>query len=184
VKRWLPPILLAIAVIVVGAVVVSSGGNDELPRVTYREGTPGDVMALGDSSFADVLAAFPARVGCLRDVTVAHNWDLGTEAGFYEANYIEIEVPNTSAQIRQTYVHEFGHHLDFNCVDRELRDAFIAAMGHGPSTDWYSESWSWERRPAEQFAEAVVAVVGGSPLHADMQLTSDAVRVVEDWARR
>ncbi len=180
--RWIP---LAVLGLLIGFAVfgTATGTDDSPPRVHYRDGTPGDVMALGDSSFADVLAAFPAQVGCLEDVTVAHNWDLGPEAGFYENNYIEIEVPNTSARIRRTYVHEFGHHLDFNCSDRELRDAFVAAMGHGPGTNWHSESWPWERRPSEQFAEAVVSVVGGSRLHPDMQLTSEAVRVVEEWAR-
>lgn len=174
---------VAVAVVLIVG-IVGSRTDDDIPRVYYKEGTPGDVMALGDSAYADVVAAFPSHIGCLRDVTVAHNWDLGTEAGFYQANYIEIEVPNTRERIRKTYVHEFGHHLDFNCLDRETREAFTKAMGHPAGTDWHSRDRPWEQRPAEQFAEAVVAVVGGSRLHPDSTLHPEAVRVVATWATR
>lgn len=179
-------------VVVVGVVILGlltvllarQATDDQPPRLAFRDGTPGDVRALGDSAFADVLGAFPAQLSCVRDVTVAHNWDLGPEAGFYQGDYIEIEVPNTAARIRRTYLHEFGHHLDASCSDAEMRSRFAEAMGHSPGTDWLSESRPWHTRPSEQFAEAVVAVVGGSQNHPDITLTREAVLVVSDWAKR
>lgn len=176
---------LVLGVVVTGlmiALVASQASSDDPPRLAFREGTPGDVMALGDSTFADILETFPGQIHCLDDVTVAHNWDLGPEAGFYQGNYIEIEVPNTAIRIRRTYLHEFGHHLDVSCSDAEVRAQFSEAMGHSSGTDWLSESRPWHMRPSEQFAEAVVALVGGSPLHSDITLTSEAVVVVSTWA--
>lgn len=175
-------LLLGFALIGLVLVVATLNADDGPPRVSYLDGTPGDVMALGDSTFADILETFPDQVGCLRDVTVAHSWDLGPEAGFYQGNHIEIEVPNSRERIRRTYVHEFGHHLDANCSDAQLRSEFTSAMGHPDGTDWYSDGRPWHQRPSEQFAEAVVVVVGGSPTHTDMTLTVEAIRIVETWS--
>lgn len=175
---------VGVAVVAVAAVMLASAGTDTgYPTISYRDGTPGDVMALGDSTFSDFLQAFPAQQHCVADVEVAHNWDLGPEAGRYRANFIEIEVPNTTAAIRGTYLHEFGHHLDFNCADAELRAAFMGALGLDPGTDWHSDNRPWAQRPAERFAEAVVVIVGGSSVHPEISLTPESIRIVSSWAR-
>lgn len=163
---------------------VSEQVDSRVPQIEYHEGTPGDVMALGDTTWADLLERFPRHHACLTDVTVSHNWDLGMEAGFYQPgrDHIEIEVPNSRRAIRSVYLHEFGHHLDFRCADRELRRAFMIAQGHDPEADWFSDFGPWAGRPSEQFAEAVVAVVGGGRLHPDVRITPSALRVVESWA--
>lgn len=88
-------------------------------------------------------------------------------------------------------VHEWAHHVEFQCAEHsELRLAFLAAQGLPPETLWRPHdrpaeipASMWAEIPSEQCAEAAIAYVLGSrqiPTHA--RISQEAVVVLGKWA--
>ncbi len=152
------------------------------PAVAFADGTPEDLQALAAATWDRFLDAFPARVGCVGDVTVAGAWHLANRGRYDpETGVATVRIPGPTAGLRATLVHEFTHHLDFTCPgQRLLRPGFLAAQGFPPGTRWRAGA-TWARIPSEQFAEATVQLVLGRPSLQLVYVRPRAIEVIRRW---
>lgn len=154
------------------------------PALSMSEGTPDDLVMLGESVFEDFVAAFPAHEGCIGTVELQPKWDLTDRARYYpDEGVIEVRVPATAPHLTASLVHELGHHLEYECAAQlEVRAAFLAALDFAPDTHWVDTA-SYEMSPSELWAEAVVRHVTGAPdTRRPLRVTEAAVDVVGRWA--
>ncbi len=164
------------------AVAACSGGE---PQLRFDDAVPGDLRELAASTWDDLLAALPARHGCIADVDLVSSRELDAPAAYRaDEGLILIRIPRTAGQLEQSLVHEFAHHVEATCAAHaELRPAFLAAQRFPPDAGWF-DATTWETTPSEHFAEATVeAVLGRRIRNRDVLITDDAVEVVEAWGR-
>ena len=157
------------------------------PRIKVPQGVPADVSEIVDRTWPVFLDTFPARTGCIGDVTLLLVFDVEGGAAVYAPDNatIRIEIPTTPERFEESLVHELGHHLEHRCDPVEsIGDAFVAAEGLDPETAWFDRD-RWFEAPTEHFAEAVVQLtLGERRIHADRFTVRDAsLRLVADWGR-
>lgn len=106
---------------------------------------------------------------------------------------ITVRVPERASILKGALVHEWAHHVEFQCdAHAELRRAFIAAQGMPVNTPWRLEGGSvnilssdWANIPSEQYAEAtIVLVLGKRPIETSIPITEDSVNVIREWVNR
>jgi hypothetical protein len=192
---------LAASVLLVVVVAVLTGGMAH----TGRAAGPGGPQLIADGSVAadfEALAqatwmrfreVFSARGDCFSDVHLHAMGALGSRATYDpETAVVTVRVPGTAAMLQSALLHEWAHHLEFQCrAHEELRPAFLAAQGLPLDTPWRPDvppadipASEWRQIPSEQYAEAVIEVVlGGRPVPTNVRLSREAVRVVAEWAR-
>jgi hypothetical protein len=74
--------------------------------------------------------------------------------------------------------------MEFTCPEQhDVRVRFLVAQGLPPSAPWF-EGRSWETTPSEQFAESVVQVVLGPPVHPAMLILPGSIALLRAWAGR
>ena len=154
------------------------------PRLLVDGSVAPDFQALAQESWADFLAAFPARAGCFGDVRLRAVPDLPSRAAYDPGTAtVAVRVPGTPAFLRSGLVHEWAHHLEHQCPEHaQLRPVFLAAQGFPTDADWFSGE-SWAATPSEQFAEAaVVLVLGRRAVATKVFLTQEGVEAVRAWA--
>jgi hypothetical protein len=104
---------------------------------------------------------------------------------------MDVRVPATPAVLKGALVHEWAHHVEFQCEKhKELRPAFLVAMGLPAGTEWRPDNGSAAAPasvradiPSEQYAEAVVILVlGRQPVTTGVRVNDEAVHAVELWA--
>jgi hypothetical protein len=153
------------------------------PAIGFTGTTPDAVRALASDAWAAFLDVFPARWGCLPDVTVRGAWHL-RDRGDYDPDrhLVTVRIPGTAPNLRATLTHEFAHHLDFTCpAVARLRARFLAAQGLPRTTPWF-RGRTWAGTPSEQFAEATVRVIlGRRPGHEVVTVRPATVAAIRDW---
>jgi len=162
------------------------------PQLIVEDSVGADLEALARESWRHFLLVFGAREGCFGDVHLRAVWALDSRAGYDpDTATVTVQVPGTPATLESALVHEWAHHIEFQCrAHTELRPAFLAAQGLPPDTPWRPDGLAgvlpagdWSTMPSEQYAEAVVeAVLGGRPMPTWVRVTPEAVAVVEAWA--
>jgi hypothetical protein len=152
------------------------------PAIGFAEGTPTDLQALARTTWDRFLDAFPARVSCIGDVTVAGAWHLANRGRYDpDTRVATIRIPGPAAGLEDTLVHEFAHHLDFTCPgQRLLRPRFLEAQGLPPGSRWRAGK-TWAQIPSEQFAEATVQLVLGRPSLQLVFVRPQAVQAIRRW---
>ena len=160
--------------------------SEPLPHraaLAFAGAAPGDLRALATATWQRFLAAFPARVGCIRDVTVAGAWQFPTRARYDpRRRLVTIRIPGTAPNLRATLVHEFAHHVEFTCpAQRDLRPRFREAQRLPQRTPWFRGE-TWAEIPSEQFAEATVQVVLGRSPAPLLLVRPKALNVIRGWA--
>jgi hypothetical protein len=148
--------------------------------LSFTEGTPGDVRALAEATWARFLAVFPSARTCLGPVTVAGLWSLDERADYDHATAtIRLRMPGTAANLEATLLHELGHRFDAACPGAvERRATFLRAAGLPSDTPWWHGA-TWEGTPAERYAEAVVrSVLGAAPPHVLIALDPAEISAV------
>ncbi len=166
-------------------VIAASACGESAPQLLHDDTVPDDLRALADETWADLLAALPARHGCIDEPTLHAAWELDTRAEYHPSTAtLAVRVPGTPATLRSELIHEFAHHIEFTCGDHEdLRTEFIDAQGLAPGTGWF-DGPSWETTPSEQYAEAMVELVEGRRTYrGGIKITDEAVAVVRDWGK-
>jgi hypothetical protein len=180
----LAPTLLSIAAVLILMVGTSTDGSPQgRPGIGFASDTPADVQELAASTWARFTGVFRGRWGCVPDVSVAGAWQLGDRAIYDPGDrLVTIRIPGTAPNLRATLVHEFAHHVDFNCAaqDRVLRRTFLAAQGFVPGTPWLHGK-TWERTPSEQFAEAAIALVLGHDARPAVPVSRRALAAIRAW---
>jgi hypothetical protein len=168
-----------IGLIALVAIAACSG-----PALTTPPATPPDLVELTSEVFAEFVAAFPARTGCIGSVVVEGAWEMSDRAVYFPADRrIVVRIPGTAAQLTTSLIHELGHHLEHACPEqRDVRSAFLDALGFPPGTEWPADG-SYEQNPSELWAEAVVRyVTGRSDSRRPLAVPEAAVELVAGWS--
>lgn len=184
-------ILLAV---ILSAGVVSCSVPDDAPAVLVGESVASDFRLLAVETWASFLVAFRARVDCFGPVILQATRTLDSRAVYDPSTAtVTVRVPATPAVLKGALVHEFAHHVEFQCQEHEeLRPAFLAALGLPADTEWRPDNGSAAAParvrgdiPSEQYAEAtVILVLGRRPVSTGVQVNDEAVRAVKVWAAR
>lgn len=162
------------------------------PELIFDDSVAPDFQALALQTWDRFLVVFRARSNCFGDVRLHAAYTLDSRAG-YDPNTatVTVQVPGTPARLQSALVHEWAHHIEFQCPEQPaLRAAFLVAQGLPPDTPWRPDgapasqsSSQWGAAPSEQYAEATVELVlGRRPLAAPAPVSREAVQVIGEWA--
>jgi hypothetical protein len=181
-----------VAAVVAGLALASCSQPKDAPQLIVDESVASDLEALALETWDQFLAVFQARSGCFGDVTLRAIQTLEARAGYDpETATVTIRVPGTAALLQGALVHEWAHHVEFQCEEhKQLRPKFLAAQGLSADTVWRTDSTpahtpeqEWQAIPSEQYAEAtIVLVLGRRQITTAVRVTEDAVRAIEMWA--
>jgi hypothetical protein len=173
--------LAAVALLALGA--AADGAPTDRPALRFADGVPDDVRQLATGTWGRFLLAFPARVECLPDVTLSTAWTYRSRGRYQpDRRLVTLRIPGTAPNLSATLVHEFAHHLDYSCPDRDLRREFLADQGLPPGTPW-RRGPTWAAVPAEQFAQAAIHAVLGRDPSPLVLIRPAAVRDIRAWGR-
>jgi len=180
------------------AIAVAAGslscGRRSAPASTrpIESSVHADFQALAEETWEQFVAVFQARQGCFGDVHLQAVYTLDSRAGYDpDTATVTVYVPGTPAMLQSALVHEWAHHVEFQCPEQEeMRAGFLAAQRLPPDTPWRPDELpaglstdQWAALPSEQFAEATVELVlGGRPIAAKAHVRQEAVAVVRRWA--
>jgi hypothetical protein len=168
-------------------VLVQAAAQPARPRLVVHESVASDFAALAGETWEQFLLAFPARTGCFGDAHLVAVRQLASRAAYDPATAtVTVPVPGTRAMLQGALIHEWAHHMEYQCpAQEEMRGAFVQAQGLPPDTPWRAdEADHWQDMPSEQFAEAaIVTVLGGRSIPTTVHLSPAAVQVVRDWGR-
>jgi len=183
-------LLLALAGATLAASRASNAGD--WPQLLIDASVGDDLEVVTRETWNQFLSVFGARTDCFGDVRVRAAWELDSRAAYDpDTATVTVRVPGTRAMLQSALIHEWAHHVEFQCpAHTALQPAFLAAQGLPPDTQWRPETSPaevpaslWARIPSEQYAEAAIEVVlGGRPVPTNVRLTREAVRAVEQWA--
>jgi len=175
-----------------GTSVVSCAVRNNEPVLVVGESVASDFRLLAEETWSSFLLAFRARADCFGPVTLQAERSLDSRAIYDPSTAtVTVRVPATPAVLKGALVHEFAHHVEFQCVEHEdLRPAFLAALGLPEDTEWRPDNGSAaapaRRRvdiPSEQYAEAtVILVLSRRPVTTGVQVNDEAVRAIKVWA--
>jgi len=174
--------------VLISAALSSCSQTSGQPELIVDESVAGDFETLAIETWDEFLTVFQARTGCFGDVRLRATRTLGSRAAYDPASAtVTVRVPGTPAMLQSALVHEWAHHIEFQCDQHEtLRPAFIDALGLPPDTQWRPQVLHVNTSadmPSEQYAEAtIVLVLGRRQIPNRVRITEDAIRVIEAWA--
>jgi hypothetical protein len=194
--RWghqIPFWATAAIVATAGLVLVASCSPQHgSPQLIVDESVASDFQALAEEAWVEFLVVFQARTDCFGDVHLRAARTLDSRAAYDpDTATVTVRVPGTPALLQGALVHEWAHHVEFQCKEHEeLRPAFLAALGLPEDTPWRPDAAAVETGagwggdiPSEQYAEAtIVLVLGRRQITTGIPVTQEAVRTVEAWA--
>ncbi len=153
-----------------------------------------DLRALAEETWQRFVSAMGPRARCFGDVHLHAVGLLDARAEYDPVTMTAtVQVPASAAMLESALVHEWAHHVEYQCpAHRELRSAFLAAMGMPPDTAWrpgptaaVDSGETWAKIPSEECAEAVVEfVLGRRPIPTGAKVTPDGIAAVARWAGR
>lgn len=166
-------------------------GGEDLPQLLIDSSVAADFRALALETWDQFLRVFSARRDCFGDVHLRADGNMKDRATYDPGTAtVSVRVPATVAMLQGALVHEWAHHLEFQCKDHEqLRRAFLLAQGMPEDTTWRTietpemPAIDWAEVPSEQFAEAtIVLALGSRSIPTGARVTAQAVEVIEKWA--
>lgn len=162
------------------------------PALVIESSVASDFRALAVETWTKFLATFEARSDCFGPVRLRADRNLSSRAAYDPSTAtVTVRVPATAAVLREALVHEWAHHLEFQCqAQQQLRPAFLQAQGLPPDTPWRPDDTpadtpveKWASIPSEQFAEATVELVlGRRQVKTGVHVAPEAVQVIARWA--
>jgi hypothetical protein len=190
-------VLLAMAFLA-GAALSSRGPTrprpEQSPRLIIDPSVAADLRAVAVETWVKFLTVFAYRSNCFGDVRLAAARDLTSRAAYDPATAtVTVRVPATAAMLQGALVHEWAHHLEFQCeAHQQFRPAFLLAQGLPPDTLWRPDSnpasmseSAWANIPSEQYAEAAIELVlGRRQIPTGVHLKPEAVQALAEWAAR
>ena len=162
------------------------------PSLVVDESVASDFRLLAEETWASFLDVFRARADCFGPVTLQAARSLDSRAVYDPGTAtVTVRVPGTRAVLKGALVHEFAHHVEFQCQEhKELRPTFLAALGLPAGTEWRPDNGPAGAPasvradvPSEQYAEATVnLVLGRQPVTTGVRVNVEAIRAVQVWA--
>jgi len=164
------------------------------PHVIIDASVDDDFAEVITETWIQFLFAFAARSNCFGDVLVKADYDLADRAMYDPRTAtVFVRVPERASILKGALVHEWAHHVEFQCeAHTEMRAAFIEAQGMPANTPWRSKdgttnilSSDWASIPSEQYAETtIVVVLGKRPVLTNALITAEGVEVIRAWAQK
>ena len=164
------------------------------PRLIIDASVAPDFAAVIQETWGQFLLVFAARSDCFGDVRVKADYDLSDRAMYDpQTATISVRVPERAAILKGALVHEWAHHVEFQCeAQTEMRAAFIEAQNMPANTPWRLEdgttnilSSDWANIPSEQYAETTIALVlGERPVSTKAPITTQGMEVIRAWAQK
>ncbi len=176
--------------------LVGCSGPAAAPRLIADDTVAADLRALADETWGRFLAIFQARTGCFSDVHLRATYDLDKRATYDPVTAtVTVKVPATAAMLQGALVHEWAHHIEYQCeAHKTLRPAFLATQGLPVDLPWWGISPAdppavkpsadgWADIPSEQYAEATIELVlGGRAISTSAWVSPQAVQMLARWA--
>ena len=162
------------------------------PQLLVDASVDRDFSELAQTTWHQFLQAFPAQTNCFGDVRLRAAYELDSRAAYDPPTAtVTVHVPGSAAMLSSALIHEWAHHVEFQCpAHKGLRAAFLAAQGSRPETQWRPDDLPantpesvWAEIPSEQYAEAAIELVlGRRSIPTTVRVTPEAVRVLARWA--
>lgn len=153
------------------------------PNLKFDATVAADFRALANETWTEFLSTFAARSDCFGNVTLQTDRTLESRA-LYDPKTatVTVRVPGTPAFLQAALVHEWAHHVEFQCdAHQSLRPRLLALLDLPADTPWRTDT-AWADTPSEQYAEAVVELVlGEHPLPTKIRVVPEVVREIERW---
>jgi hypothetical protein len=199
-RRW--TVLGYAAAVVAVAILVSASPSSQqqpesawsrhVPRLIIDDSVASDFQALAEETWARFLTVFQARTDCFGDVRLRATRTLSSRAAYDpDSATVTVRVPGTRAMLQEALVHEWAHHIEFQCDEHQgLRRAFLVAQRLPPDMPWRPDDAPasapgnvWADIPSEQYAEATIELIlGRRQIPTGARITREAVHVVAVWA--
>lgn len=195
-KAGIALILIAVIILVSGA--ASGCWQSDAPSLKHRpqliidDSVAHDFQALAVETWDKFLAVFQARTDCFGDVRLRATRTLDSRATYDpDSATVTVRVPGTAAMLQSALIHEWAHHIEFQCEEhKNLRRAFLRVQGLPPDTPWRPDNTpahtpisAWADIPSEQYAEATIELVlGRRQIPTKVRVIKEAIRVIEEWA--
>lgn len=185
-------VTVAVAVLI-NTALSSCSQTEGPPELIFDESVADDFETLAIETWDEFLTVFQVRTGCFGDVRLRAARTLGSRAAYDpDSDTITIRVPGTPAILQGALIHEWAHHIEFQCDEqKDLRPAFLKAQGLPLDTPWWPDSTpvntytpvsTWADIPSEQYAEAtIVLVLGRRRISTGVRVTEEAVHVIAEW---
>lgn len=190
-STWVVPII-AISLTLVNCSQQQTVMPKPLPKLVVDNSVADDLRVVADETWGKFLAVFQARADCFGDVHLHAAYDLDKRAAYNPATTtVTVKVPATAAMLQGALIHEWAHHIEFQCdAQKELWPAFLAAQELPANTPWRTDytpantpEIAWADIPSEQYAEATIEVVLGSrQIPTTARVSAEAVLVIAKWA--
>jgi hypothetical protein len=162
------------------------------PQLLIDSSVDQEFSELAQATWQQFLKSFETRKYCFGDVHLRAAYELNSRAAYDPPTAtVTVLVPGSAARLSSALIHEWAHHVEFQCpAQEELRAAFLAAQGCLPETEWRPDELpantpesEWAEIPSEQYAEAaIVVVLGRRPIPTTVQVSPAAVQVLARWA--
>ncbi len=185
-------LLLVLGLALAGCAASAAPTPRPLPRLIVDDSVAPDFAAVTQKTWQQFLAVFRARADCSGDVHLRAAMQLNSRAAYDpKTATVTVRVPGSAAMLQSALIHEWAHHVEFQCpAQQEMRPAFLAAQGLPPNTLWRPDDTpaltpesEWATIPSEQYAEATIEVVLGSrPIPTTARVSVAAVQVIRQWA--
>jgi len=146
--------------------------------------------ALAVETWRQFLATFAPLAPCLPDVHLHASYTLPARAGYDpDTATITVRVPGSAAKLQAALIHEWAHHLEFQCPRAldALRPAFLEAEGFPPDAIWRPADATtvadhWADIPSEHFAEAAIELVlGHNATPTQIHVRRETIEVMRAW---
>ena len=193
-RRARPGELVSMALVILTGLLLCSASRTvaAAPRLIPDDSVARDLRVVADGAWSRFLGVFRARAGCFGDVRLAAASELSSRAAYDPATAtVTIRVPATAVMLQGALIHEWAHHIEFQCrAQGELQPAFLAAQGLPAGTPWrtaygpaHTPERDWAGIPSEQYAEAIIELVlGRRQIPTTARVSPEAVRVIAEWA--
>jgi hypothetical protein len=185
-------LVVAISMVASSCALRQTATPKPLPRLIADDTVADDFRILAEETWGQFLTVFQARTDCFGDVYLRATYDLNNRAAYDpDTATVTVRVPATPAMLQGALIHEWAHHIEFQCdAQKELRPAFLAAQGLPADTPWRTDytpantpESDWANIPSEQYAEATIEVVLGSrQIPTTARVSVEAVQVIATWA--
>ena len=102
--------------VILSAGVVRCSTPDDAPALLVDESVASDFRFLAEETWASFLLVFRARADCFGPVTLQAVRSLDSRAVYDPSTAtVTVRVPATPAVLKGALVHEFAHHVEFQC---------------------------------------------------------------------
>lgn len=187
-------LLLLLSLPAIGGVLGANLGRRSAPRVIVDASVAPDFARVITQTWAQFSRVFAARRDCIGDVVVRADYDLAERAMYDPLTAtVSVRVPARALILKAALVHEWAHHVEFQCeAHAEMRAEFVAAQGMPADTPWrlangttHISSSDWAHIPSEQYAETVIVLVLGSrPVATNAPITAEGMEAVKAWVQK